>query len=281
MKHEFEEQLEELISSYSSSKVLDAAAYSLLGDGKRVRPLLLFNLISDYGEDPYIGMDAALALEMIQTYSLIHDDLPAMDDDDFRRGAPSNHIVYGEGHAILAGDALLTAAFDVLSSANYSDRHKVELIQLFAQRAGLEGMILGQDLDLKYEEKRPKDLEELFLMYDKKTGSLLATALESGAILVNRSADRETLKMVGYKCGRAFQIQDDIFDVIKTQEELGKTVGSDEANKKVTSLSYLSIEDATELVAKLYAEVRESLSSLKLVNNKVYEMIEYLMSRKS
>lgn len=281
MKHEFEEQLEELIGSYSSSKVVEAAAYSLLGDGKRVRPLLLFNLISDYGEDPYIGMDAAFALEMIQTYSLIHDDLPAMDDDDFRRGAPSNHIVYGEGHAILAGDALLTAAFDVLSSANYSDRHKVELIQLFAQRAGLEGMILGQDLDLKYEEKRPKDLEELFLMYDKKTGSLLATALESGAILVNRSADRETLKMVGYKCGRAFQIQDDIFDVIKTQEELGKTVGSDEANKKVTSLSYLSIEEATELVAQLYAEVRESLSSLKLVNNKVYEMIEYLMSRKS
>ena len=281
MKHEFEEQLQELMGLYTESKALEAASYSLLGDGKRVRPLLLFNLISDYGEDPYLGMDAALALEMIQTYSLIHDDLPAMDDDDFRRGAPSNHIVYGENYAILAGDALLTEAFSVLASASYDDHYKVELIQLFAQRAGLEGMILGQNLDLKYEQEQPSDLEELLVMYDKKTGSLLATALEAAAILVNRSQDRETLRLVGYKCGRAFQIQDDLFDVLKTQEELGKTVGSDEANQKVTALKYLSLEEATELVAKLYGDVRESLSSLKLVNNKVYQMIEYLMGRKS
>ncbi len=281
MKHQFEEQLEELVTDYQDSEVLKAAAYSLLGDGKRVRPLLLFNLLSDYGEDPYIGVDAALALEMIQTYSLVHDDLPAMDDDDFRRGAPSNHIVFGEANAILAGDGLLTGAFQVLANSHLDPVIKTDLIALFAHHAGMNGMILGQSLDLRYEKESPNDLEELLLMYDLKTGSLLATALESAAILVNRKKDCQILREVGYKCGRAFQIQDDIFDVIKTQEELGKTVGSDDANKKVTVLSFMSIEEATELVAKLYGEVRTHLSQLRLVDRKVYEMIEYLMSRKS
>lgn len=281
MKHQFEEQLQELIADYKDSDVLKAAAYSLLGDGKRVRPLLLFNLISDYGEDPYLGVDAALALEMIQTYSLVHDDLPAMDDDDFRRGAPSNHIVFGEAVAILAGDGLLTGAFHVLSNSNYDADKIVQLVALFSHHAGMNGMILGQTLDLKYEQETPHSLDDLLCMYDLKTGSLLATALEAAAILVSRDKDREILREVGYKCGRAFQIQDDIFDVIKTKEELGKTVGSDHANEKVTVLSFMDIEQATELVARLYGEVRDYLSTLRLSDHKVYEMIEYLMSRKS
>lgn len=281
MRQIVDEQLQELILQYESSNVRDAAEYSLLAPGKRVRPLLMLALIKDYGSDPYLGLDVACAIECIQTYSIVHDDLPAMDDDDFRRGQPTNHKVYGEALAILAGDSLLTMAFEVLAQSNYSDDKKIKLIDLFAKRAGMNGMILGQTLDLSYETQPCESLEDLLTMYDLKTGCLLSLALESAAILVEKDKDREVLKNIGYRCGRAFQIQDDIFDVVKTSEEIGKSVGSDKFNNKTTALAFMTIEEANELVVSLYAQIREDLFELKLINSEIYTMIEYLMSRQS
>lgn len=281
MRQIVDEQLQELIYQYETSGVRDAAEYSLLAPGKRVRPLLMLALLKDYGVDPYLGLDVACALECIQTYSIIHDDLPAMDDDDFRRGQLTNHKVYGEALAILAGDSLLTMAFEVLAQSNYSDQKKIKLIELFAKRSGMNGMVLGQTLDLSYEENPCESLEDLLNMYDLKTGCLLSLALESAAILVDKDKDRETLKNIGFRCGRAFQIQDDIFDVVKTSEELGKTVGSDQLNNKTTALAFMTIQEANELVVSLYAKIREDLADLKLVNSEIYTMIEYLMSRQS
>lgn len=281
MRAQIEEQLNEFLALYEDSKTKEAVEYSLLGNGKRVRPLLLLSLLRDYGADPALGLDVAMALELIQTYSLVHDDLPCMDDDDFRRGKPSNHVVFGEATALLAGDAMLTSAFEVIATSNYQPQVKVDLVSLFAQRAGLNGMILGQSLDLKFIEEPVDSLSELLKMYDLKTGALLATALESAAILIDRQQDREHLANIGYKCGRAFQVQDDIFDVTKTQEELGKSVGSDAAKNKVTALTFMSLEEAREFVASTYGEIRQHLVDLKLANREVYEMIEYLMSRKS
>lgn len=281
MRTQIDETLKDFLSIYEDSPTKEAVEYSLLSGGKRVRPLLLLSLLKDYKEDPALGFDVAMALELIQTYSLVHDDLPAMDDDDFRRGQPANHIVYGEATALLAGDAMLTSAFEVIATSNYSPEVKVDLISLFAQRAGLNGMILGQTLDLQFIEKPTDKLNDLLKMYDLKTGALLATALEAAAILVNKQKDRESLRKIGYMCGRAFQVQDDIFDATKTKEELGKSVGSDEAMHKVTALTFMSLEEATTFVASTYGEIRQHLSKLKLDNGEVYEMIEYLMSRKS
>lgn len=281
MKKLIDEQLQEILGNYESSEVKEAVAYSLLAPGKRVRPLLMLALIKDYGHDPYLGVDVALALEFIQTYSIVHDDLPAMDNDDYRRGQLSNHKVYGEANAILAGDALLTGAFEVLIGSNYSDSVKVKLVDLFSKRAGLNGMILGQAIDLELENKNVESLEKILKMYDLKTGCLLATALESAAILVGKDNDRETLRNIGYKCGRAFQIQDDIFDVSKSLEEIGKTTGSDASNQKVTALKFMSLNEAHELVSNLYSEIRADLDKLKLNNSEIYNMIEYLVNRQS
>lgn len=279
MKKQIEEQLVEIMAQYQASDVSNACAYSLLGDGKRIRPLLMMALIKDYGYDPFIAMDAALALEMIQTYSIVHDDLPAMDDDDYRRGRLSNHKVFGEATAILAGDGLLTMAFETLALSGYSDDKVVKLVKLFADKSGINGMILGQSLDLKFEKQAVDSLEELLGMYDLKTGCLLTVALQSAAILVGKEKDLPCLQSIGFKCGRAFQIQDDIFDKTKTQEELGKTIGSDDTNQKTTALSFLSIEDATQLVSQYYREIREELSELKLLTSETYDLIEYLMAR--
>lgn len=281
MKAIIDEQLTELLTDYLDSDVKAAVEYSLLAPGKRVRPLLMLALIKDYGFDPYLGIDAAAALELIQTYSIVHDDLPAMDDDDYRRGQLSNHKVYGEANAILAGDAMLTAAFGQIVRSDISDKQKVLLVELYAELAGLNGMILGQSIDMIFETKAPETLEQVLRMYDLKTGCLLSIALESAAIMVNKNEDRHTLRNIGFKCGRAFQIQDDIFDVVKTQEEIGKTTGSDESNNKVTVLKFLSLDQANELVANYYQEIRDDLAKLNLSNKEIYNMIEYLINRQS
>lgn len=279
MKKQIEEALNELLALYKESKVLDAARYSLFGQGKRVRPLLLVGLLKDYGIDPNLGLESAIALELIQTYSLIHDDLPAMDNDDFRRGQLSNHKVFGEDFAILAGDALLTMAFDVLANSNYPAQDIVDLTKCLTSHSGINGMILGQALDISYENTPVDDLESLLKMYELKTGGLIACALESAAIIAHKQADRPLLKEIGLKCGRAFQIQDDILDQTKTTQEIGKTSKSDMANHKCTVLSFLSLEQANQLVSKYYQEIRESLIKLNLNHSEVFSMIEYLMAR--
>ena len=236
---DFEKWLEKLMRK-PDSRTRQAMTYALSAGGKRVRPSLLLAALKDYGVDESIGYPAAAALEMIHTYSLIHDDLPAMDDDDLRRGKPSTHIAFDEATAILAGDGLLTEAFEtVLASPR---EHIPELVEVLARNAGAQGMILGQTLDLEAE-NHAATLAELEDIDRYKTGCLLSAALEMAAILANHPEDQPAMQELGEKLGIAFQIRDDILDVVSTEEAMGKSL-SDADNGKSTFVSLLGLEGA-------------------------------------
>lgn len=202
--------LQEISSKYTEIK--ESIQYSLLGNGKRFRPLLVLLTLKDFGIDMKEGLDVACAIEMIHCYSLIHDDLPAMDNDEFRRGKPTNHIVYGENVAILAGDALLTEAFNVIASSALPSDKKIEIIKNVSMLAGANGMIRGQYLDLKSKDLK---LEDIALIHDCKTKDLIEAALVSGAIIAGE--DIETFRKIAFYLGRAFQIKDDLDDVKKNE----------------------------------------------------------------
>lgn len=202
--------LQEISSKYTEIK--ESIQYSLLGNGKRFRPLLVLLTLKDFGIDMKEGLDVACAIEMIHCYSLIHDDLPAMDNDEFRRGKPTNHIVYGENVAILAGDALLTEAFNVIASSTLPSDKKIEIIKNVSMLAGANGMIRGQYLDLKSKDLK---LEDITLIHDCKTKDLIEAALVSGAIIAGE--DFETFRKIAFYLGRAFQIKDDLDDVKKNE----------------------------------------------------------------
>lgn len=241
----------------------EAARYSLLLPGKRLRPQLTLAVLEDYDTPIEEGLDAACALEMVHTYSLIHDDLPCMDDDDLRRGKPTLHKVYGEGQAVLAGDFLLTRAFEVVA-------HDPDLVSILASRAGGEGMIGGQVVDL-LSEGEEIDWGTLTFMYLGKTAALFSAALEFGAVIAGASIEhRNALKEVGALYGMAFQIRDDILDVTADEKEMGKTANSDITNKKATSLTLFSKEKAEEMAASfldqaLRALPKKSMPSLESI----------------
>jgi len=281
MKLKLEEYLLECMDSVNESRVKEAMEYSLLGSAKRIRPLLLLAIIKDYGLDPYIGFDGAAALEMVHTYSLIHDDLPAMDNDDYRRGRLTCHKMFDEATAILAGDALLTLAFETLANAKIDNYDKVLLFKYLAQNAGAQGMILGQIIDIENENKTDVPLEILTEMYKNKTGKLLATALVMGAVIAKHYQDIEKLQNIGEKIGLAFQIQDDILDVTKTTEELGKTANSDLANHKTTYVSFLGLEKAKETMIRVYSDALEELNSLSMKSTEVHSIFELLINRQN
>ncbi|HEX9010193.1 MAG TPA: farnesyl diphosphate synthase [Holophagaceae bacterium] len=228
-----------------AARLAEAMRYSLEAGGKRVRPvlcLLAAEAVGGRGED---AMPGALALEYVHTYSLIHDDLPAMDDDDLRRGRPTNHKVYGEGHAILAGDGLLTEAFRVLAAGPGDPATLLEATVLLAEAAGWRGMVGGQALDLEGETLAHYDLDHLRLIHRLKTGALLRASLEMGAVLGGASpADRAALKGYGEAIGLAFQIQDDILDATATDADLGKRAGKDAGRGKITYPSLLGLDGA-------------------------------------
>ena len=201
----------------------EAVRYSLEAGGKRVRPVLCILACEAVGGTTIEALPGALALEYIHTYSLIHDDLPAMDDDDLRRGRPTNHKVFGEGHAILAGDALLTEAFGVLASADLDPVKRAEALALLAEGAGWRGMAGGQALDLEGETLAAYDLGHLRLIHRLKTGALLRASVEIGAVLGGAApGERSALRAYGEAIGLAFQIQDDILDATATDAQLGK-----------------------------------------------------------
>ncbi len=228
--------------------LFEAARYSLLSpSAKRLRPLLLLATVDALGGSWEEALIPACSLELIHTYSLIHDDLPCMDDDDMRRGRPTLHKIYPEGQAILAGDFLLTYAFEVLAAAPFlSATQKVALISSLAKGAGGEGMIGGQVIDLLLAQTNlPPSWEVLHAMHAKKTAALIASAIDCGAIIGNASAlHRETLQKLGKSLGLAFQIVDDILDVTGSEEEIGKPVGSDARNAKATAVSLLGLDGA-------------------------------------
>lgn len=228
-----------------AARLAEAMRYSLEAGGKRVRPVLCLLAAEAVGGSAEAALPGALALEYVHTYSLIHDDLPAMDDDDLRRGRPTNHKVFGEGHAILAGDGLLTEAFRVLAAGPGDPATLLEATVLLAEAAGWRGMVGGQALDLEGEKLDHYDLDHLRLIHRLKTGALLRASLEMGAVLGGASAaDRDALKAYGEAIGLAFQIQDDILDATATDADLGKRAGKDAGRGKITYPSLLGLDGA-------------------------------------
>ena len=245
--------------------LIESMRYSLEAGGKRVRPRLVLEFAKLCGGSEKAALPFACAVEMIHTYSLIHDDLPCMDDDDLRRGKPSNHKVYGEDIALLAGDALLTLAFETVACEKAAelagDRACRLAAKTLAHYAGAVGMVGGQVIDLKSENTNAP-LEVLREMDEKKTACLIQAACELGCIAANADDDkRRAAALYGESIGVAFQIQDDILDQTSSDEELGKPVGSDNENSKSTYVSLLGIEKCRALVDELTAQAIEALSA--------------------
>ena len=237
----------------------EAMEYSLLAGGKRIRPVLALECCRLCGGTPEDALPFAYGVEMVHTYSLIHDDLPAMDDDDLRRGRPTNHKVYGEATAILAGDGLLTAAFEVVAGARLPAERVVEAVSCLSRGAGPDGMVGGQALDMAGE-GRALTLGELELLQSRKTGALIEAAAELGCIAAGGTeGQREAVRTYAQCLGRAFQIQDDILDVSGTQEELGKPIGSDRVNEKSTFVTALGLEESHNLVRSLTEQAEAAL----------------------
>lgn len=240
----------------------DAMYYSLLAGGKRIRPVLLLECCRLCGGDPERALPFAGAIEMIHTYSLIHDDLPCMDDDDLRRGRPTNHKVYGEATAVLAGDGLLTAAFEWMldPSVGLPPERVLEAAGVLARAAGAQGMVGGQVLDMAGE-GHSMGLAEVEELQRLKTGALIRAAAEMGCILAGGSMEQRRA-VCGYaeRIGLAFQIQDDILDVVGDERTLGKPVGSDAKSEKNTFVTLKGVEECRRLVDKLTGEAVEALS---------------------
>ena len=262
--------------------VKEAMAYSLEAGGKRIRPLLVFSVLAAFGKDLRLGIPAAAAIEMIHTYSLIHDDLPAMDDDDLRRGKPTNHKVFGEAVAVLAGDALLTYSFQLvadMSAPEVSAEMKLELVREIAKSAGAEGMVGGQVADMEGEDKQ-LTLSELEYIHEHKTGKLLAASILSGAILAGATVEqRQHLRDFAYHLGLAFQIRDDILDIEGSVEIIGKPVGSDTANHKSTYPSLLTLQGAKEKLNQHIQLAHASLAETKLQTGLLNELTDLIANR--
>ena len=234
--------------------LFDGMRYSILAGGKRIRPFLTLAFAELFGNGREAALSFAAAVEMVHTYSLIHDDLPAMDNDDFRRGRPTNHKVYGEAEAILAGDALLTMAFSVIANAACPSAAAVRAVCVLADCAGARGMVGGQMMDIRAEKEAP-DRKTLDLLHDRKTGALIRAAAELGAIAAGVTDEKTLSDVRAYAAGigLAFQITDDVLDAYGDSAVLGKTVGKDARAGKTTYLSFMARVDA-EALAKQATE---------------------------
>ncbi len=269
-------------TSILDEKIFEAMEYSLMSGGKRLRPVLLMAAADSVGGDGEKFLSVASAIEMIHTYSLIHDDLPAMDNDDYRRGKLTNHKVFGEATAILAGDALLTLAFEVMTrQKNVEPKILLEVVKEMSIAAGVSGMVGGQMIDLESEGKKI-NLDTLKKMHLGKTGALFKAAIKSGAILAG--ADEKKLSaLTNYaeNFGLAFQITDDILDVIGDEKNLGKPVGSDEKNHKSTYVTLTSLDEAEKLAEKAVDDAVDSLKNFGDEANFLRELVKFLIDRKS
>jgi len=265
------------------STLHDAMRYSVFAGGKRIRPVLMMAACEAVGGTAPQVLPAACAIEMIHSYSLIHDDLPAMDDDDFRRGKPTNHKVYGEATAILAGDGLLTEAFILLSNPEvWPDRPaemQRELIHLLARSSGSRGMVGGQVVDMESEGK-PIDLPTLEYIHTHKTGALILAAIEMGAVIgAADEAQRQALRRYGEAAGLAFQIADDILDIVADQTELGKDVGSDQARGKATYPALLGLDEARQRARELRGIAFSALDIFADSARPLREIAGYIVDR--
>ncbi len=276
-----ENRIDELLpeTDFAYNEVIKAARYSLKLGGKRIRPIIMMEFCKLFGGKAEDVLDFAIALEMIHTYSLIHDDLPCMDNDDMRRGKPSCHIAFSEDMALLAGDGLLTEAFKVCANANATDMVKIKAVATLSEMAGISGMLGGQAVDLSFV-KNPPDIDALCNMYALKTGCLLRAAAIIGTYTANQD-DKVVKKadLFAQKVGLAFQIIDDILDKTADATLLGKPIGSDEKNDKTTFVTLLGLEGAKETAKKLTDEAISIIDSFNGDTENIRALTYYLLDR--
>ena len=272
-------KLESLLP-FDDSLLSEAIRYSVLGDGKRLRPILVY-LIGELGNAENDSLDIlAGSVEIIHCYSLIHDDLPSMDDDDLRRGKPTTHKKYDEATAILAGDALQPFAFELVTTINISDKNKLSIIKSLAQACGYQGMVGGQIKDIH--SRDIKDIKSLDMMHSQKTGRLIQCSIETAGILSDLSKqDIESLIEYGDKIGLAFQIQDDIIDIESPSTVSGKDQGSDVEKDKLTYPSIVGIENSKARAFDLAKEAKEKLQLLERNTDNLCKLADYIVSRKT
>lgn len=282
------EMAEEVIESYlpkeetRQSDIMRAMNYSVTAGGKRLRPILMYEVAMMFGCDSELVKPFMAVMEFIHTYSLVHDDLPAMDDDDYRRGRKTTHVEFGEAMGILAGDGLLNYAYEIGMNAVVNGKEiekKAKALKVIADKAGIYGMVGGQTVDVLSEGKE-LDKDMLDYINERKTGALIEASMMAGAILGGAS-DEETkiIEKAASYIGMAFQIQDDILDVISTSEELGKPVHSDEKNLKSTYVTIMGLEQASNEVEWLTDNGIELLKSLNRDNDFLFELIKKLVNR--
>ena len=277
MIEEVNERLKQILSQYRPGLVKEAMTYSVMAGGKRLRPLLFIQTLRAYSVDYHKYLDIACAIEMIHTYSLIHDDLPGMDNDDLRRGKPTCHKQFDEATAILAGDALLNESMNVIIRMDLDDALKVEVLRYLYNASGLGGMIYGQQQDM-YFETHTATLDELQAIHHDKTGALISVPMKIAGLIAKKE-DADKLENIGFKLGLAFQIQDDILDVTSTTETLGKKVGSDIANHKSTYVSLIGLETSQKRVEELFEECLADVYGLQLNHGLMIELFQIIMKR--
>lgn len=283
------DEAEQIITSYLPEEkgyqktVIEAMNYRFLAGGKRLRPILMLETYRLFGGKSKVIEPFMAAIEMIHTYSLVHDDLPAMDNDEYRRGKKTTHVVYGEAMAILAGDALLTYAFETAAKALDIEPQNPGIgkaIRILSAKAGIYGMVGGQTVDVESENTCDMTKEKLDFIYRLKTSALIEASMMIGAVLAGATgSEQKIVEAVASKVGLAFQIQDDILDVTSTMEVLGKPIGSDEKNHKSTYVTYEGIEKAKQDVADLSEKAIAQMETLVVKNEFLTELLRYLISR--
>ena len=273
---DFERHIQNYLDAQRPCLISDAMKYSMEG-GKRFRPRIIFAILKGLGIDESVGYDAALALELIQTYSLIHDDLPAMDNDDMRRGKPSLHKAFREDIAILTGDQLLTNAFRVIGeSSSYDEECKVKIITALSKYAGIDGMIYGQLLDVTSDNENI-DKEKLVEIQDNKTGGLFKISCLIPMYIAKIDREEYFTRM-GSLIGLIFQNQDDLFDVIKSEKEMGKSL-SDARNEKGSALSVYSLDELKQLIDEEFNELDELLKDAGFDTSYLMKLLDKLKNR--
>lgn len=263
----------DLLSLYASMR------YSTMAGGKRIRPFLTLSVAELFGGSVKDAIYFASAIEMVHTYSLIHDDLPAMDDDDLRRGKPTNHKVYGEATAILAGDALLTGAFEILCAASLPAETKLAAVRVLSEAAGAEGMVGGQIMDLANEENAPT-FETLVKTHSLKTGAMILASVRLGLLAAGVTDENAIRALCTYArhIGLAFQIIDDLLDVVGDEKELGKPIGSDKEEGKTTFLDFFGVEEARAYAEHLTESAKAAIAPYEN-SEMLSELADYLLAR--
>lgn len=279
LRNEVNCRLVELLEPVKDGLVKEAMIYSLTAPGKRIRPLLFLTVLKAYQIDYHKYIDIACAIEMIHTYSLVHDDLPGMDNDDLRRGRLTCHKKFDEATAILVGDALLNYAVNVILNVDIDDSLKVKILNRLYEASGVNGMIYGQQEDLYFENKKAT-LEELQNIHKNKTGELITVSMQLASMIANIN-DYQYWTSIGFDLGLAFQIQDDVLDVIGDQNKLGKKIGSDVSNHKSTYVTLLGIEHSQKKIEQLFQSCYEKIYAMHINHGLILEIFGDILKRVS